>query len=263
MSAADNKKAKLYYMLESPPCRTVMLVARMLKIELDYESLDLSEKKHLKDPNFIAVNPFHVVPTLVETDGFALWESRVIASYLIETRAPESSLYPLKDVKRRATIDKFLHYDLGTFYRALGDIVVSQHHFLNISDNFISIHLIPQQFSVFVVGTPSLDKLPRFEEVLKTLNEWLAVANKSAKDGKPAFVAGGDELSLADISLFFSLSLAEVVPEIMINKYEHVSAWLSRVEETVAPWNEENWMGKAKENIRMYAEMLKAANAKK
>lgn len=108
-----------------------------------------------------------------------------------------------------------------------------------------------------------MDKLPRFEEVLKTFDEWLAVANKSAKGEKHAFVAGGDELSLADISLYFSFSLAEVVPEIVLGKYEHVSAWLGRVAETVAAWNDGDWMGKAKENIRMHAEMLKAANVNK
>lgn len=138
MSAVDNKKPKLYYMPESPPCRTVMLVARMLNIELDYELLDLSQKQQLNSPEFVAINPFHVVPTLVDTDGFALWESRVIASYLIETRAPESSLYPVKDVKRRATIDKFLHYDLGTFYRALGDVIVSCQYFPNYNCSFNS-----------------------------------------------------------------------------------------------------------------------------
>lgn len=118
-------KPKFYYMAESTGCRTVMLVAKILNIEIDYQRRDLSTKEHLNDGEFMAANPFHVIPTLVDTDNFAIWESRVIASYLIETRAPDSALYPTKDIKRRATIEKFLHYDLGTFYKAIGDVVVS------------------------------------------------------------------------------------------------------------------------------------------
>ena len=65
-----------------------------------------------------------MVPTFVDTDGFVIWESRAIAAYLIQSRAPDSPLYP-SDLKKRITVDKFLHYDLGTLYRAISDVVVS------------------------------------------------------------------------------------------------------------------------------------------
>lgn len=58
-----------------------------------------------KKPEFIAINPRHHVPTIVD-DGFALWESTVILEYL-EERFPSSdaarSLYP-GGVRERARI---------------------------------------------------------------------------------------------------------------------------------------------------------------
>jgi len=38
----------LYYMLESPPCRTVLAVARMLGVEIGLKTVDLSKKEQLK-----------------------------------------------------------------------------------------------------------------------------------------------------------------------------------------------------------------------
>ncbi len=75
------------------------------------------------------MNPFHVVPTLEDSDGFVVWESRAIAAYLIQSRGGKDNpkaeeLYP-SELKKRITVDKFLQYDLGTLYRAISDVVVS------------------------------------------------------------------------------------------------------------------------------------------
>ena len=65
-----------------------------------------------------------MVPVLVDTDGFKVSESRAICSYLVQTRQPDSQLYPKADVKTRTNIDKMLQYDLGTFYQAITDVIV-------------------------------------------------------------------------------------------------------------------------------------------
>lgn len=88
------------------------------------------------------MNPFHVVPTLEDSDGFVVWESRAIAAYLIQSRGKgegvAEELYP-SDLKKRITVDKFLQYDLGTLYRAISDVVVSfQIKISLVSSNFIS-----------------------------------------------------------------------------------------------------------------------------
>ena len=65
------------------------------------------------------------MPTLVD-DGFVVTESRPIATYLCSVHGGEAGekLYP-KDPKVRAIVDARLFFDIGTFYKAFGDVVVS------------------------------------------------------------------------------------------------------------------------------------------
>ena len=68
------------------------------------------------------MNPQHNVPCLND-NGFILNESRGIATYLVAKYGKDDKLYP-KDAKIRAVVDQRLYFDIGTFYRAMHDIVV-------------------------------------------------------------------------------------------------------------------------------------------
>ena len=58
-------------------------------------------------------------------DGdFCLNESRPTAIYLISKYGKDDKLYP-KDVTTRAIVDQRLYFDMGVFYKAFGDNVVS------------------------------------------------------------------------------------------------------------------------------------------
>ena len=61
-----------YYFLASAPCRGPMMVAKALGVELNLKKIDLFKREQLK-PEFLALNPEHTVPTLVDGD-FVLWE---------------------------------------------------------------------------------------------------------------------------------------------------------------------------------------------
>ena len=72
------------------------------------------------------MNPQHTVPTLKDGD-FCMNESRPAAAYIIAKHGKDDKLYP-KDVATRAVVDQRLYFDLGTFYKAIGDIMVSNHY---------------------------------------------------------------------------------------------------------------------------------------
>jgi glutathione S-transferase len=55
-----------------------------------------------KKPEFVAINPRHQVPTIVD-EGFVLWESTVILEYLDERFASGVKLYP-GDAQSRARV---------------------------------------------------------------------------------------------------------------------------------------------------------------
>lgn len=89
---------------------------------IQVKNLNLFAKEQL-NPDFVKLNPQHVVPTLKDGD-FVMWESRAIATYLIDTRSPNNSLYP-NDIEKRAIIDQRLYFDAGTFYPSIRAICVS------------------------------------------------------------------------------------------------------------------------------------------
>ena len=45
------------------------------------------------EPEFLAINPAHCIPTIKDGD-FALWESRAIMQYAANKFAADSTLYP-------------------------------------------------------------------------------------------------------------------------------------------------------------------------
>ena len=61
-----------YYNLASAPCRGPMMVAKALGIELNLKKINLLQGEQMT-PQFLAINPEHTVPTLVDGD-FVLWE---------------------------------------------------------------------------------------------------------------------------------------------------------------------------------------------
>ncbi|RXG71227.1 putative maleylacetoacetate isomerase, partial [Armadillidium vulgare] len=104
------------------PCRSVMLIAKALGVKLKKKYLDLLMKEQLS-PKFIAINPQHCIPTLVDGD-FKLWESRAICTYLIGKYGKGRFLVPKRpQILRVAEIDRLLYFDMGTLYKRFEDYV--------------------------------------------------------------------------------------------------------------------------------------------
>ncbi|KDR06629.1 Glutathione S-transferase 1-1, partial [Zootermopsis nevadensis] len=165
----------LYYVLPSPPCRAVMLLAKTLGLELNLKKTDLLAKEQLK-PEFLKINPQHTVPTLVD-DGFILWESHAILGYLVNQYGKDDSLYP-KEPKKRAVIDQRLHFDTGVLFPRLA------------------------AFCTFVKEgkTPDADAAAKVEETFEFLNKFL--------EGRDWLA--GSKITIADFAVVVNVSIMEV-----------------------------------------------------
>jgi glutathione S-transferase len=83
----------------------VWLALELKKIPYNLKVLSF-QAGDTKKPEFVAINPRHQVPTIVD-DGFALWESAVILEYLDERFPDAPKLFP-GDVRERARIRRLV-----------------------------------------------------------------------------------------------------------------------------------------------------------
>lgn len=114
----------LYHSPFSPFSRSVILLARYLNLDVEVKVLDLKDKKEQMEPEFLKINPQHCVPT-IDDNGFYLWESRAILSYLMEAKAPELLL---TSPKEKAILNQRLQFELGGLTNKFVDLIVSLSH---------------------------------------------------------------------------------------------------------------------------------------
>jgi len=183
-----------YYVPGSAPCRIVMLTAKALGVDLNLKLVNLQEGEQLK-PEYLKMNPQHTVPTL-DDNGFYLWESRAIATYLANKYGKDDSLYP-KDPQRRAVIDRLLYFDGCTLYSSF------------------AAYAYPQ---VFGGAPPNPEKLADLKKSLTYVETFL---------GDKKYLTG-DQMTLADLSLVASISTFELI-DLKLDDWPKVSAWLGRL----------------------------------
>ncbi|KAH8293729.1 hypothetical protein KR054_003485, partial [Drosophila jambulina] len=196
-----------YYMPGSTGCRTVIMVAKALGVELNKKLLNTMEGEQLK-PEFVKLNPQHTIPTLVD-NGFVIWESRAIAVYLVEKYGKDDSLFP-KNPKEQALINQRLYFDMGTLHAAFGKYY----------------------FPLFQTGKPGSDEdFKKVETAFDLLETFL-----TAQD----YVAGG-QLTIADIAILATVSTFEIV-DFDIAKYPNAARWYANAKKVTPGWDE-NWEG--------------------
>lgn len=163
----------------------------------------------------IQINPQHTVPTIVDHDNgdFALWESRVIMTYLVNKSDPNHKLYPTSDVKVRATIDRWLSFDLGTLYGVIGHPIV---------------------YPTLMQGLPvDPTKIPPLKEKLAYLDAALS---------KSKYLASNDNYTLADLSVLSTLSMLDVV-DIDYSELTHLTKWYNGLKKELPYYNEVHQAG--------------------
>lgn len=195
-----------YYLSGSAPCRSVIMLAKALGVELNKKTLNLMEGEHLK-PEFVKINPQHTIPTLVD-NGFTLWESRAILVYLVGKYGKDDSLYP-NDLQKQAVVNQRLYFDL-TLYAAFAEYYYPQFH----------------------VGKPAdPEAFKKIESAFGFLNIFL--------EGQE-YVAG-DHLTIADIAILATVSTF-VVAEFKLSNYPNVEKWYENAQKVTPGW-EDNWAG--------------------
>lgn len=198
-----------YYTPGSAPCRSVLLTAKALGVNLNLKELDLMKGEHLQ-ADFVKINPQHNVPTLVD-NGFALNESRAIISYLADKYGKDDSLYP-KDPKKRALVNQRLYFDMGVLYQRFGDL-----------------------YYPAIFGGAALDP-----EKKKKLDEAYGFLDKFLEGS--TWVAGNN-ITIADMTVAATVSTAADSVGYDISPYPHVVKWFAKAKTSLTGYDEANQKG--------------------
>ncbi|XP_033213763.1 uncharacterized protein LOC117170828 [Belonocnema kinseyi] len=183
-----------YYFDPSPPCRTVMMLAKALGVHFNYIKVNPLEGDHMK-PEFVKINPQRVIPT-IDDNGLILCESRAILGYLVNKYAKNDHFYP-KDPQKKGIIDQRLFFDIGTLY-----------------------DLFFKCYGFVAFGMIEAAK----EEDVQALERAFEILNVYFEDSQ--YVAG-DEITIADFTIITSVcSMVECGFDISV--YENVNDWYER-----------------------------------
>ena len=197
---------KLYQFPISPNSRRVVATLHHLGLTCELVPLDLSKGEQMQ-PDFLKINPNHMVPTLVDGD-FVLWESNAIMQYLC-SKVPDNSLWPANPITQ-AEISRWQFWQAAHFGSACGI--------------FIFEHLVKQFLNL---GEPDANELAkgteRFHRFAKVLEahlvdrDWLV----------------GDQATLADFAVGSYLDLATAA-HYPLAPYAEMQRWYHNIEQLPA-----------------------------
>ncbi|XP_058450868.1 glutathione S-transferase 1-like [Malaya genurostris] len=195
----------LYCTIVAPFCRSVMLLARALGIELNLIETNVLKREQHK-PEFLALNPQHCIPTLVDGD-IVIWESNAILMYLAEKYGTVDKMYYPKDIGERAQVNRLLFFQLGTLHRALST------YYYPILTGFGEGR--PEDFRKIQDAVSILDK---FLEG----HRWLA----------------GEQLTVADFSMVISVASLDGVIQFDMTAYRNVFRWYQQCKKELEGFEE-------------------------
>lgn len=199
---------KLYAMDISPAVRSVLLVSKAIGLELEIIPVNLATGEHMT-PEYLKLNPQHTVPTL-DDDGFVVWDSHAIGTYLVQKYGHDDSLYP-KDLQKRAVVDQRLHFDSGILFPRLGAMVGPI-----LREGAKS---VPKEKADLVVQA---------YQFLETFLE------------RTTYMAG-EHLTIADLSCFSTVTSLNVLVPMASNRFPKISEWLSKMQ--ALPYAQANQTG--------------------
>jgi glutathione S-transferase len=197
---------KLYTNRFSPNSRRTLLVAASVDLPIERIEVDLRAGQQ-REPWYVATNPNHKVPTLVDGD-LRLWESNAINQYLA-AKAGRTDLWPIEP-EQQADVSR---WQLWT------------HTHLNLALNPVLFETTLK--ARFGMGAPDeavvAAKLPELRVAFAVLEGQLA--------GRTWLTL--ERTTLADFSIGGSLTWA-VGADLPLADYPNLSAWFARIRELPA-----------------------------
>lgn len=202
---------ELFHVPYTSLSRTMHCVASELGITFSKKNIiDIPAGEHLK-PAFLAINPNHTCPTIIDHDrgGFILWESRAIMTYFVNRTDPNHRLYPATDIQKRATIDRWLYWELGSLWPLIyGEFITP----------------------IMKEGKkgPRVGQLDVLMEKMSLMDHFLS---------KTKYLASDDNYTLADLSIVSSVSMLEVL-DVPMPDLPHVRRWYQGMKNDVPSWKD-------------------------
>jgi glutathione S-transferase len=197
---------KLYHFPLSPNSRRVLAVLHHLRLDCELSVVDLSKGEQMH-PDFVALNPNHMIPTLVDGD-FVLWESNAIMQYLC-SKVAYTSLCS-SDPRVQADINRWQFWQAGHFGSACSVLIFEK---------------VVKKF--FMQAEAELDEVAKGED---RFHRFASVLEHHLK-GRDWLV--GDDVTLADFSVGSFLDLAGLA-EYPMAPYPEIARWYRNIEQLPA-----------------------------
>jgi glutathione S-transferase len=204
-----------YYASGSPFAWRVWLALEYKQLAYEHRLMSFSAGD-LNKPEFLAVNPRHKVPAIVD-DGFALYESQAIVEYLEERYPAPPSLFP-GNLRNRALVRRIVQE----------------------ADQYLIVALDPIMDQVFFTSPDKWDTAAIAEGRSKLVEELRRWEDIAAGD----FLAG-KEPSAADFAAYphvaLGLRLDKKKPDLDVRSLigPRLQAWMARVE--ALPFFRKTW----------------------
>ncbi|XVE64853.1 hypothetical protein DITRI_Ditri07aG0135200 [Diplodiscus trichospermus] len=234
-------KLKVYADRMSQPSRAVLIFCKVNRIDYEEIRLDISKGQHLT-PEFAEINPMNQLPAIV--DGrFKLFESHAILIYLACAFPGVADHWYPADLFKRSKIHSVLDWHHSNLRRGAAVYVM----------NTTIAH---------VIGRPSNPQAAA--EAEKLLSSSLSKIESIWLKGNGRFLLGGNQPSIADLSLVCELMQLEVLDEKdrmrLLGPHKKVQQWIENTRNAMQPHFDEVHKVLMKVKEKLQNQRLKEAN---